>query len=277
MRTYLISEIGINHNGSMDVAKKLIDISALAGFNAVKFQKRNPDVCVPEHQKNIEKDTPWGTMTYLEYKYKVEFEKEEYDEIDAYCKSRGIDWSASPWDEDSIDFLSDYKLPWVKIASASITEEDVLRKCAKIFPKIIMSTGMSTEEEIDRAVSVLESANCESICILHCNSSYPAPVEDLNLNYIRKLKKKYPKHQIGYSGHEYGLTSSIASVALGAEVVERHVTLDKSMWGSDQLCSVEPHGMFKLARGIKELELALGDGIKVVTEDEKKKRKTLRK
>jgi N-acetylneuraminate synthase len=216
-------------------------------------------------------------MTYLVYKYKVEFEKEEYDEIDAYCKSRGIDWSASPWDEDSIDFLSDYKLPWVKIASASITEEDVLRKCAKIFPKIIMSTGMSTEEEIDRAVSVLESANCESICILHCNSSYPAPAEDLNLNYIRELKKKYPKHQIGYSGHEYGLTSSIASVALGAEVVERHVTLDKSMWGSDQLCSVEPHGMFKLARGIKELELALGDGIKVVTEDEKKKRKTLRK
>lgn len=277
MKTYLISEIGINHNGSMDVAKKLIDISALAGFNAVKFQKRNPDVCVPEHQKNIEKDTPWGTMTYLEYKYKVEFEKEEYDEIDAYCKSRGIDWSASPWDEESIDFLSEYKLPWVKIASASITEEDVLRKCAKIFPKIIMSTGMSTEEEIDRAVSVLESANCESICILHCNSSYPAPVEDLNLNYIRELKKKYPKHQIGYSGHEYGLTSSIASVALGAEVVERHVTLDKSMWGSDQLCSVEPHGMFKLARGIKELELALGDGIKVVTEDEKKKRKTLRK
>ena len=277
MKTYLISEIGINHNGSMDIAKKLIDISALAGFNAVKFQKRNPDVCVPEHQKNIEKDTPWGTMTYLEYKYKVEFEKEEYDEIDAYCKSRGIDWSASPWDEDSIDFLSDYKLPWVKIASASITEEDVLRKCAKIFPKIIMSTGMSTEEEIDRAVSVLESANCESICILHCNSSYPAPAEDLNLNYIKELKKKYPKHQIGYSGHEYGLTSSIASVALGAEVVERHVTLDKSMWGSDQLCSVEPHGMFKLARGIKELESALGDGIKVVTEDEKKKRKTLRK
>ena len=277
MKTYLISEIGINHNGSMDIAKKLIDISALAGFNAVKFQKRNPDVCVPEHQKNIENDTPWVTMTYLVYKYKVEFEKEEYDEIDAYCKSRGIDWSASPWDEDSIDFLSDYKLPWVKIASASITEEDVLRKCAKIFPKIIMSTGMSTEEEIDRAVSVLESANCESICILHCNSSYPAPAEDLNLNYIRELKKKYPKHQIGYSGHEYGLTSSIASVALGAEVVERHVTLDKSMWGSDQLCSVEPHGMFKLARGIKELELALGDGIKVVTEDEKKKRKTLRK
>ena len=277
MNTYLISEIGINHNGSLDVAKQLIDISAIAGFSAVKFQKRNPDVCVPEHQKSVEKDTPWGNMTYLEYKYKVEFGKDEYDEIDRYCKKKGIDWSASPWDEDSIDFLSDYKLPWVKIASASITEEDVLRKCAKIFPKIIMSTGMSTEEEIDRAVSVLESANCESICILHCNSSYPAPAEDLNLNYIRELKKKYPKHQIGYSGHEYGLTSSIASVALGAEVVERHVTLDKSMWGSDQLCSVEPHGMFKLARGIKELELALGDGIKVVTEDEKKKRKTLRK
>lgn len=277
MNTYLISEIGINHNGSLDVAKQLIDISAIAGFSAVKFQKRNPDVCVPEHQKSVEKDTPWGNMTYLEYKYKVEFGKDEYDEIDRYCKKKGIDWSASPWDEDSIDFLSDYKLPWVKIASASITEEDVLRKCAKIFPKIIMSTGMSTEEEIDRAVSVLESANCESICILHCNSSYPAPVEDLNLNYMRELKKKYPKHQIGYSGHEYGLTSSIASVALGAEVVERHVTLDKSMWGSDQLCSVEPHGMFKLARGIKELELALGDGIKVVTEDEKKKRKTLRK
>jgi len=277
MNTYLISEIGINHNGSLDVAKQLIDISAIAGFSAVKFQKRNPDVCVPEHQKSVEKDTPWGNMTYLEYKYKVEFGKDEYDEIDRYCKKKGIDWSASPWDEDSIDFLSDYKLPWVKIASASITEEDVLRKCAETFPKIIMSTGMSTEEEIDRAVSVLESANCESICILHCNSSYPAPAEDLNLNYIRELKKKYPKHQIGYSGHEYGLTSSIASVALGAEVVERHVTLDKSMWGSDQLCSVEPHGMFKLARGIKELELALGDGIKVVTEDEKKKRKTLRK
>jgi N-acetylneuraminate synthase len=274
-KTYIISEIGINHNGDLDIAKRLIDISAAAGCDAVKFQKRNPEVCVPEHQKSVMRDTPWGEMTYLDYKYKVEFEKEEYDEIDRYCKEKGISWSASPWDLDSLDFLDQYDIPFIKIASASITDLDLLRKACKTGKKIIISTGMSSEEEIDVAVGILDS-EASDYAVLHCNSSYPAPIEELNLSCVKTLKNKY-NCEVGYSGHEFRLGTTVAAVYLGATIIERHVTLDRTMWGSDHMASVEPQGLFKLVSGIRELEKSYGDGSICVTQTEKEVRKKLRK
>ena len=274
-KTYIISEIGINHNGDLDIAKRLIDISAAAGCDAVKFQKRNPEVCVPEHQKSVMRDTPWGAMTYLDYKYKVEFEKEEYDEIDRYCKEKGISWSASPWDLDSLNFLDQYEIPFIKIASASITDLDLLRKACKTGKKIIISTGMSSEEEIDVAVGILDS-EASDYAVLHCNSSYPAPIEELNLSCVKTLKNKY-NCEVGYSGHEFRLGTTVAAVYLGATIIERHVTLDRTMWGSDHMASVEPQGLFKLVSGIRELEKSYGDGSICVTETEKEVRKKLRK
>ncbi len=252
----------------------MIDISKAAGFNCVKFQKRNPNKCVPEAQKHKIKDTPWGRITYLDYKYRIEFEKKEYDEINSYCKEKNIEWSASPWDIDSAEFLIQYNLPFVKIASASITDIKLLEFCSKNFNKIILSTGMSTEKEVDEAYKTL-SKNCNNIIVMHCNSEYPTPPQNVNLNYISKLKSSYPNSTIGYSGHEYGLTTTICSVAMGAKYIERHITLDKTMWGSDQMASIEPHGMFKLIRGIREIEMALGSNKKVFTENEKNKRSTL--
>jgi N-acetylneuraminate synthase len=271
-RTYIIAEIGINHNGSLDVAKKLIDVAVVSGCDAVKFQKRNPDVCVPEHQKQVLRDTPWGKMTYLEYKYKVEFEKEEYDEIDMYCKNKGIQWSASPWDLDSLNFLMEYDVPWLKIPSAMITNEKLMKACAATKKKVIFSTGMSTYEEIDQAVEWLSSSET---LMLHCNSTYPAPLKDLNLKCIQTLKERY-NCEVGYSGHEFRLGTSVAAVYLGATCIERHITLDRTMWGSDHLSSVEPQGLIKMVRGIRELEEAYGDGIKRVTDGELKPRKKLR-
>jgi N-acetylneuraminate synthase len=274
MKTYIIAEIGINHNGSLETAKKLIDIAALSGCDAVKFQKRNPDVCVPEHQKGVMRETPWGEMTYLDYKYKVEFEQDEYDEIDAYCVEKGVEWSASPWDLDSLKFLEQYDLPWIKIPSAMLTEDNLLRKCAKTGKKIIFSVGMSNLNEIDRAVEILREENAE-FAMLHCNSTYPAPLEELNLKCIQTLKERYDC-EVGYSGHEFRIGTTVASVYLGATILERHITLDRTMWGSDHLCSVEPQGLIKLVKGVRELEIALGDGNKVVTEGEKKVRLKLR-
>jgi N-acetylneuraminate synthase len=273
-KTYIISEIGINHNGDLDIAKRLIDISAAAGCDAVKFQKRNPEVCVPEHQKSVMRDTPWGEMTYLDYKYKVEFEKEEYDEIDRYCKEKGIAWSASPWDLDSLEFLNQYDIPFIKIASASITDLELLRQACLTGKKVIISTGMSSEEEIDIAVGLLAS-EASDYAVLHCNSSYPAPIEELNLSCVKTLKDKY-KCEVGYSGHEFRLGTTVAAVYLGATIIERHVTLDRTMWGSDHMASVEPQGLFKLVSGIRELEESYGDGIISVTESEEKIKNKLR-
>ena len=242
--------------------KKLIDVAAVSGCDAVKFQKRNPDVCVPEHQKNVMRDTPWGKMTYLEYKYRVEFNKQQYDEIDQYCREKNIEWSASPWDLDSLQFLMDYDLPWIKIPSAMITNEQLMKATANTGKKIIFSTGMSTYEEIDQAVKWL---NNNEIVMLHCNSTYPAPLEDLNLKCIQTLKEQY-QCEIGYSGHEFRLGTSVAAIYLGATVIERHITLDRTMWGSDHMCSVEPQGLIKMVRGIRELEIAYGDGEKKVTD-----------
>jgi N-acetylneuraminate synthase len=273
-QTYIIAEIGINHNGDLNIAKRLIDIAALSGCDAVKFQKRNPDVCVPEHQKNVMRDTPWGTMTYLEYKYRVEFEKEEYDEIDRYCIEKGIKWSASPWDMDSLEFLMQYDLPFIKLPSAMLTNNELVEACAKSGKKLILSTGMSTEEEIDVAVTLIRK-HTENFAILHCNSTYPAPIAELNLSTIATLKNKY-KCEVGYSGHEFRIGTTVAAVYLGATILERHITLDRTMWGTDHLSSVEPQGLIKLVKGVRELEEAFGDGIIQVTESEKPIRTKLR-
>ena len=274
---YVIAEIGINHNGDLDIAKKLIDIAKVAGCDVVKFQKRNPDVCVPEHQKSVMRDTPWGKMTYLDYKYKVEFGQNEYDEIDIYCKKRDIQWSASPWDLDSLDFLNHYDIPFIKIPSALITDLELLKATAETNKKVIISTGMSTLEDVEKAVMTIKSVKSNvDFALLHCNSSYPAPIKDLNLKCITTLKERF-NCEVGYSGHEFGLTTTIASICLGATIIERHITLDRTMWGTDQMCSVEPQGLIKLVRGIKELNSALGDGVKVVTDTEIPIRKKLRK
>ena len=284
MKTKIIAEIGINHNGDLKIVKKLIDIAVFAGCDTVKFQKRNPDVCVPEQQKRVMRDTPWGEMTYLEYKHKIEFGQKEYDEIDSYCMDKGIDWTVSVWDLDSVEFMSSYEVPFIKIPSALLTDYELIGECSKRFKKLVLSTGMSTIDEIDKAVKSMGSEvgnydshmrQCE-FALLHCNSTYPAPVDELNLSCIRTLKKRYGC-EVGYSGHEYGLTTTISSLCFGATIIERHITLDKSMWGTDHMASVEPHGLLKLVRGIRELEKAIGDGVKVVTKGEKYIRDKLRK
>ncbi|MDD5687491.1 MAG: N-acetylneuraminate synthase family protein [Elusimicrobia bacterium] len=271
---YLIAEVGINHNGDMQIAKKLIDASFACSWNCVKFQKRNPDVCVPEHQKNVIRETPWGKMTYLEYRYKVEFGKKEYDYIDKYCKEKPIQWTASVWDLDSLNFIKQYDVPFIKIPSAKITDLELLEAAAKISVPIIISTGMSTLEEIDKAVDILRK-NTAGFALMHTNSSYPAKIEELNLNCIKTLKEKY-KCEIGYSGHEYGLEPTVFAAALGTKIIERHVTIDRTLWGTDQSASVEPMGMDMLCKRIRDINLILGDGVKRIMESEKSVRKKLR-
>ena len=271
---YIIAEIGINHNGNIDIAKKLIDVAKKAGCDAVKFQKRNPDVCVPEKQKSIMRETPWGYISYLDYKYKVEFEKEEYDIIDEYCKKNAIHWFASPWDVDSVNFLSQYNIPALKVPSASLNDKELLLAMAKTNIPIIISTGMSTQNEVDEAVSILKDSQ---LAVLHCVSTYPTPTNELNLNVIKTFQSKYPNLIIGYSGHETGLSTTYAAVAMGAKIIERHITLDRSMWGTDHSASIEPHGLKTLVNNIRDIESALGDGIKEVTPGEVPIREKLRR
>jgi N-acetylneuraminate synthase len=249
--TKIIAEIGINHNGSVDVAKKLIDAAAVAGCDYVKFQKRNPDICVPEGQKSKMRKTPWGEIKYIDYKKKVEFEKEEYDEIFKYCEQREIGCFASVWDNDSVQFMKQYG-DITKIPSALITNLDLCKNSRKEFDKLIISTGMSEEKEIVKCVEA-----CTPDVIMHTNSTYPSPVDELNLKYIEWLKKTW-NSEVGYSGHEYGLVTTFAAVAMGCTWIERHVTLDRTMWGSDHLASVEPHGLIKLVKGIRDIEKAMG-------------------
>ena len=257
---YVIAEIGLNHNGDVDNAKKLIDVAVDAGAQAVKFQKRTPDIATPEHMKQTPRETPWGTMTYLEYRYRVEFEKPEYTEIAAYAKDKGVDWFASPWDEPSVDFLEEMGVTTHKVASASVTDLGMLRKLAATGKPIILSTGMSTLEQIDTAVEILGT---DKLVLMHATSTYPLPAEEANLRTIHTLKDRY-QVPVGYSGHEPGLQISIAAVALGAVAVERHITLDRTMWGSDHAASLEPHGFRNLVRDIRVIEKALGDGVKRV-------------
>jgi N-acetylneuraminate synthase len=257
---YVIGEIGLNHNGDVEIAKKLIDVAAEAGAQAVKFQKRTPDIATPEHMKSVPRETPWGTMTYLEYRYRVEFEKDEYSEIAKYSASKGLDWFASPWDEPSVDFLEEMNVPTHKVASASVTDLGMLRKLKETGKPIILSTGMSTIEQIDTAVEILGT---DKLVILHATSTYPLPAEEANLRTIQTLKDRYGV-PVGYSGHEPGLQISVAAVALGAVALERHITLDRAMWGSDHSASLEPRGLETLIRDVRIIEKALGDGVKRV-------------
>jgi N-acetylneuraminate synthase len=273
MSVSIIAEIGINHNGSVELAKQLIMVAKTAGCNYVKFQKRTPNICVPEHQKNKLKSTPWGEMTYLDYKYKVEFEEKEYDEILEFCKSIGIGCFASVWDKNSVDFMTKYT-KFGKIPSALITNDELCIYARKRFDKLLISTGMSTEEEIEHCVSI-----CNPDVIFHTNSTYPSPVTELNLNYILHLIEKYPSKEIGYSGHEYGLVTTYATIPMGVKWIERHITLNRNMWGSDHKASVEPSGIFKLVKGIRDIESSISTprNIKrILYKSELEKRKSLR-
>ena len=268
----IIAEIGINHNGDVQIAKDLIDVAANTGCDYVKFQKRTPDICVPEDQKNIMRETPWGEMTYLEYKKKIEFSTNEYDKIDEHCKKRNIKWFASVWDKPSVDFMQDYT-NITKIPSALINDIALGQFASKKNKTLIISTGMSTEHEIEKFLK-----NVKVNVVMHTNSTYPSPVDELNLKYINWIQEKWKNIEVGYSGHEFGLTTTFAAVALGAKWIERHVTLDRNTWGSDHLSSVEPVGLEKLVKGIRDVESALGSaGPRKLFKSEEAKKKSLRK
>jgi N-acetylneuraminate synthase len=275
-KPYLISEIGINHNGDINIAKKLIDATNATGWDCAKFQKRNPDVCVPEHQKDVMRETPWGTMKYIDYKYKVEFEKKEYDIINDQCKDKGLDWSASVWDYDSLDFLlNNYKdVPFIKIPSAINGSYDFLEDACKTNIPILVSLGMAELEECDKIVNLLNKYSSD-FCVMHTNSAYPAPNDQLNLSLIPFFIDRY-KCPVGYSGHEIDLEPSVIAATLGANVIERHVTLDHSMWGSDHKCSLEVHAMDLLRKRIMSAHEAIGVPNKRVFDAEAPKIKSLK-
>jgi len=258
---FVVAEIGINHNGSLDIARKLVDGAVLSGADAVKFQKRTPELCVPREQWSVERDTPWGRMTYIDYRRKVEFGEREYAAIDRHCRERGILWFASCWDEEAVDFMEGFDPPCYKAASASLTDHDLLRKKKATGRPLIVSTGMSTIGEIRDGV---EAAGRDRLLIAHSTSTYPCPLDQLNLRMIHTLKAFYPECPVGYSGHETGLAPTWAAVTMGATFVERHVTLDRAMWGSDQAASVEIGGLMRLVSNIRDIERSLGDGVKRV-------------
>jgi N-acetylneuraminate synthase len=272
METKVIAEIGINHNGDINIAKQLISLASIAGCQYVKVQKRNPDVCVPEHQKSKPKSTPWGDMTYLEYKHKIEFSKEQMIELYNYAESLGTNFFASVWDTDSVDVMKDIT-DIGKIPSALITDLELCKYARDNFKTLIISTGMSTEQEIIDCVKC-----CNPDVIMHSNSTYPCPTNELNLRYIEHLGKKYPDKEIGYSGHEYSLPTTYAAVVLGATWVERHITLSRKMWGSDQKSSIEPAGLFHMMSSIKAIEGSIQhpSGERILFEGELSKRKSLR-
>lgn len=271
---FVIAEIGINHNGSVETAKKLIDGAARAGCDAVKFQKRTPELCVPRSQWDQMRDTPWGRLKYIDYKRKVEFGADEFREIDRYCRLKKILWFASCWDEPSVEFIERFRPPCYKAASASLTDHNLLGAMKSTGRPLMISTGMSTWDEIRTAVTAIGQRD---LLIAHSTSSYPCPVADLNLHMIRTLEREFSDCPIGYSGHETGLTTTWAAVALGATFVERHITLDRAMWGTDHAASVEVHGLERLVAQIRDIEQALGDGIKRVYESELPVREKLRR
>ena len=258
---YVIAEIGLNHNGDVDIAKRLIDVAADAGADAVKFQKRTPEISTPEHMRDVPRETPWGTMTYLEYRRRVEFGRDEYVAIGDHATLRGLDWFASPWDVPSVAFLEELNVVAHKVASASVTDLELLTALRETGKPVILSSGMSTIEQIDRA---LETLGTDRVVLMHATSTYPMEPEEANLRVITTLRDRYPGVPIGYSGHERGLQISLAAVALGAVAVERHITLDRTMWGSDHAASLEPTGLTHLVRDIRVIETALGDGVKRV-------------
>lgn len=270
---YIVGEIGINHNGDIEVAKQLIDLAKWAGADAVKFQKRTPELAVPADQRDKMRETPWGYITYLEYRYKVEFNEAQYREIAAYCKTKGMDWFVSVWDEGSVDFMESFDTPCYKVPSASLTDHNLLKYIRKTGRPIILSTGMSTMDQIKAAVSVV---GIDNLILTHATSTYPCDPEELNLRMISTLQNTFPC-PVGYSGHEVGLVTSAVAVAMGACMVERHITVDRAMWGSDQAASVEPQGLHALVKYIRVTEQSLGDGQKRVYDSEQPSLKKLRR
>ena len=261
---FIIAEIGINHNGDIPLVKKLVDAAVFSGCDAVKFQKRTVEVVYTPEELAKPRENPFG-KTNGDLKRGLEFSREAYDEIDAYCREKGLMWFASCWDAGAVDFIDAYNPPCYTIATASLTDDNLLRHHREKNRPIILSTGMSTLAQIDHAIEVLGH---EDLVLLHCTSTYPSAPKELNLSLIPKLRDLYPDIPVGYSGHEAGLSTSLAATALGACVVERHITLDRSMWGSDQAASVEPYGMYRLIKDIRAVAVAMGDGEKRVYDSE---------
>lgn len=257
---YIVAEIGINHNGDIELAKRMIDRAVEAGCDAVKFQKRTPELCVPLDQRDRMRQTPWGYISYMDYRRRVEFSGDEYQEIDDHCRAHGVTWFASCWDEAAVDFMEAFDPPCHKVQSAALTDFSLLAALRMTGKPLILSTGMSDMAQIRRAIDFLET---DDLVILHSTSAYPCAPEQLNLRMIQTLRRTFP-YPIGYSGHEVGLSTTVAAVALGASMVERHFTLDRAMWGSDQAASVEPGGFERLTQYIRTVEMALGDGIKQI-------------
>lgn len=272
---YLIAEIGINHNGDMQIAKRLLDAAYATGWDCAKFQKRTPEICIPEAQKKVLRQTPWGEMTYLDYKKRIEFAETEYNYIDKYCKEKPLDWTASVWDIPSLEFLLNYDIPFIKVPSAKITELEMLTACVKTGKPIFLSTGMSTIKEIDAAVEILEKYSNGNYVLFHTNSTYPSKLDELNLQMIKTLKDRYDCI-VGYSGHEYDIEPTIIAPVFGASVIERHVTLSHNMWGTDQSASLEVRGMDMLEKRIRATKTIVGDGIKTITCNELKIREKLK-
>jgi N-acetylneuraminate synthase len=271
---FIVAEVGINHNGSLENASRMIEAAVHAGVDAVKFQKRTPEVSTPLRQQQQMRDTPWGYISYLDYRRRVEFGQAEYDEISRTCREAGLLWFASVWDEPAVDFMERYDPPVYKIASASLTDHSLLKHVRSTGRPVILSTGMSTLAQIHAAVEVLGK---KDLVIAHATSTYPCEPQELNLRMIETLREEFPAVPIGYSGHEVGLVPSAVAVALGACLVERHLTLDRAMWGSDQAASVEPGGFERLVKYIRVTETALGDGVKRVYDSEKPSLERLRR
>lgn len=264
-KTFIIAEIGLNHNGDVNIAKELIKVAKKAGCDAVKFQKRTPEISTPKNQWDLVRETPWGQMKYIDYRYKVEFSESEYEELDRYAKEIGIYWFASCWDVQAVKDMEKFEFPIFKIASASLTDFEMIDEVLKTEKSIILSTGMSTIQEIEKTISKIGD---NELAILHATSTYPCPPDELNLNVIKTYLDKFPENIIGYSGHESGLVTSAVAVSFGAKIIERHITLDRSMWGTDQSASIEPQGFEKLVKYIRTVEDALGDGNKTVYDSE---------
>jgi N-acetylneuraminate synthase len=262
--SFIIAEIGINHNGDIDIAKRLIRVAVASGCDAVKFQKRTPELCVPQAQRSLMRETPWGYISYMDYREKVEFDLTQYQEIDRYCREQGVLWFASCWDEPSVDFMQQFDPPCYKIASASLIRDALLTHTRATGKPLLMSTGMSTLAEIDHAVDLVGK---ENLILLHTVSTYPAKYDELNLRAITTLRERY-RVPVGYSGHETGIASTVAAVALGACCVERHITLDRAMWGSDHAASLEPTGLTRICRDIRLVEISMGNGEKKVIDRE---------
>ncbi len=282
-KTYIIAEGGINHNGDIALAKRLVDIAAVAGCDCFKLQKRTPDLCVPEDQKNKLRDTPWGRIKYIDYKKKIEFGKEEYDILSDYCKEKRIGFAASVWDVPSLHFMSKYDVAFMKIPSAKIVDNELVNLtaewCNNNKKPFVFSIGMSTEDEIDQTIQWIKQhiKDDKNIWCMITTSTYPCPIEQINFSRVFTLRKKYgDKIRWSYSGHEFRLGTSVAAIYLGMSVIERHFTLDRTMFGNDQLSSVEPHGLLKLVSGIRELEKAYGNSLIEMSDSELESRKRLR-